>query len=142
MVTVIAKTEPKLRQELNRQISFIRCFVLCNIGDIEYINPDVKLFARILQTKQRKEITKPLKARPVTADFGQITSSQAPAHNREFRGCFEEGAACVITETRTQLHESALSLSCFKNPVGRYLGPVFWEDRHLGPAEALAKGGA
>lgn len=34
VVTVMAKTEPKLRQELNRQISFIRCFVLCNIGDI------------------------------------------------------------------------------------------------------------
>lgn len=83
----------------------------------------MKLFANILQTKQRKEITKPLKTRPVTAYFEQIINSYVLAHGTSFQGCFEEGFAYVITETRTQPRESALSLSHFENPVGDIWDP-------------------
>lgn len=98
----------------------------------------MKLFANILQTKQRKEITKPLKARAVAAYFEQIIESKVLAHNGEPSGGFEEGFADAITETRTQLHPSALRLSHLEDPVRRYLGPVFCK----GSAQAPAKGDA
>lgn len=49
----------------------------------------MKLFANILQTEQRKEITEPLQTRAVTAYAEEISSSSL-LHTAGPYGCFEE----------------------------------------------------